>query len=320
MTFVSFWVQKKKTTLLYQSGEYKYASISAWTFSYHQIQIQLDNMDFSYENVVPSFRLDGRLAILTGGSGGMAAVISRALVAKGADVALVDVNLERTQIAAKDVNQWAQENLKGRTDNIPTVSAWSCNIGDAEHVETCFTAINEHHSKIADVLINTAGYCENFPAEEYPAANAEGIMKVNGLGAFYVSQSFARPLIKNNLTGSIILIGSMSGTIVNDPQPQSMYNMSKAGVIHLARSLACEWAKYNIRVNTISPGYILTPLTKNVISGHSDMKDAWESKIPMKRMAEPKEFVGSVLYLASSTASSYTTGHNLVVDGGYGCW
>lgn len=278
-------------------------------------------MDFSYDNVVPNFRLDGRLAIITGGSGGLASVISRALVAQGAEVALIDMNLERTKQAAKDVVAWAQETLKGAHESaIGEVSAWSCNIGDAESVETTFQAINQHHNNISDLLINTAGYCENFPAEEYPATNAEGLMKVNGLGSFYVSQSFARPLIQNNKKGSIILIGSMSGTIVNDPQPQAMYNMSKAGVIHLVRSLACEWAKYNIRVNTLSPGYILTPLTRNVISGHTEMKDAWESKIPMKRMAEPKEFVGSILYLASDSASSYTTGHNLVVDGGYECW
>lgn len=278
-------------------------------------------MDYSYDNVVPNFRLDGRLAIITGGSGGLASVISRALVAQGADVALVDMNLERTNQAAKDVVAWAHQELKGKHESpITEVSAWACNIGDAASVDEVFAAINEKHGKIADLLVNTAGYCENFPAHEYPAQNAENIMKVNGLGAFYVSQAFARPLIANNRKGSIILVGSMSGTIVNDPQPQCMYNMSKAGVIHLVRSLACEWAKFNIRVNTLSPGYILTPLTRNVIAGHTEMKEAWESKVPMKRMAEPKEFVGSILYLASESASSYTTGHNLVVDGGYECW
>lgn len=278
-------------------------------------------MNYSYENVVPNFRLDGRLVILTGGSGGMSSVVSRALLAQGADVALVDINLERTKQAAKEVLAWGYETLKGEHESpVGEVSAWSCNIGDYESVATTFTEINEHHKKIADVLINTAGYCENFPAEEYPSSNAEGLLRVNGLGAFYVSQAFSKPLIENNKTGSIILIGSMSGTIVNDPQPQCMYNMAKAGVIHLVRSLACEWAKYNIRVNTLSPGYILTPLTRNVIAGNTELKNTWESRIPLKRMADPKEFVGSILYLASDSASSYTTGHNLVVDGGYECW
>lgn len=281
-------------------------------------------MDFSLDNVVPNFRLDGKLAIITGGSGGLAAVISRALVAHGAAVALVDMNLERTSAAAKDVVLWAQEHLKGSggVDGgvAPAVTAWACNIGDAVLVEEVFGLIAEKHGQLADVLVNLAGYCENFAAEEYPALNAEGIMKVNALGAFYVLQLFARPLIAANKPGLIILIGLMLGTIVNDPQPQAMYNMSKAGVIHLARLLACEWAKYNIRVNTLLPGYILTPLTRNVIAGHLEMKEAWESKIPLKRMAEPKEFVGSILYLASDLALSYTTGHNLVVDGGYECW
>lgn len=282
-------------------------------------------MDYSFDNVVPTFRLDGRLVLITGGSGGLASVISRALLAQGADIALIDMNLERTKISAKEVVAWGEETMKSNPISYPTgklgmVSAWSCNIGDAASVDETFEAINQHHGKIADVLVNTAGYAENFPAEEYPAQNAEAIMKVNGLGSFYVSQSFAKPLIKNNLKGSIILIGSMSGTIVNDPQPQCMYNMSKAGVIHLVRSLACEWAKYNIRVNTLSPGYIKTPLTVRVAAHDPELKDTWESKIPMKRMAEPKEFVGSILYLASESASSYTTGHNLVVDGGYECW
>ncbi|CAI5760809.1 unnamed protein product [Candida verbasci] len=281
----------------------------------------MDSQYYNYENVVPSFRLDEKLVILTGGSGGLASLVARSLLAQGADIALIDMNLERTQQTAKEILAWGAETLKGaRESPIGQVSAWSCNIGDAESVDLTFQAINEHHGKIATVLINSAGYAENFPAEEYPAKNAENIMKVNGLGAFYVSQSFARPLIQHNLKGSIILIGSMSGTIVNDPQPQCMYNMSKAGVIHLVRSLACEWAQYNIRVNTLSPGYILTPLTKNVIGAHSELKNQWESKIPLKRMAEPKEFVGSILYLASDSASSYTTGHNLVVDGGYECW
>lgn len=161
----------------------------------------MDSAYWSYDNIVPSFRLDGKLVILTGGSGGLAAVVSRALLAKGADVALVDMNLERTQQAARDVLQWGEEQMKGKYESpIGQVSAWSCNIGDAEAVDLTFKAINEHHGKISSVLVNTAGYAENFPAEEYPAKNAENLMKVNGLGSFYVSQAFARPLIQNNMT------------------------------------------------------------------------------------------------------------------------
>ncbi|ANZ74972.1 BA75_01878T0 [Komagataella pastoris] len=279
-------------------------------------------MSLSLDNIVPSFRLDGSVSIVTGGSGGLASVITKALLAQGSEIAVVDINLERTKEAAELLIEWGKENIaKANGGSVPRVTYWACNVADAANVEEVFTNVNKEHGKLAEYLVHCAGYCENFPAHEYPARNAESLVQVNLLGSLYVSQSFARPLIKSgHRNGSIVLVGSMSGTIVNDPQPQVAYNMSKAGVIHLARSLACEWAPYNIRVNTLSPGYILTPLTRNVISGHTEMKDSWESKVPMKRLAEPNEFVGSVLYLLSKTGSSYTTGHNLVVDGGYECW
>lgn len=278
-------------------------------------------MLFALKNIVPSFRLDGKLAVLTGGSGGLAASIGRSLIAQGAQVALLDTNRERTDAAAAAMRQWAVDELHLKEEEVPAVLAWVCNIGSAQEVEDVFASVHTfHNNQYPNLLVNTAGYCENFPAEQYPAPNAENLLKVNGLGSFYVLQAFAKPLIANELPGSIVLVGSMLGVIVNDPQPQAMYNMSKAGVIHLTRSLACEWAKYNIRVNCLSPGYILTPLTKNVIAGSATLKELWEGRVPQKRMAEPHEFIGSILYLLNDGMSSYTTGHNLVVDGGYECW
>lgn len=267
------------------------------------------------DSIVPSFRLDGRIAVLTGGAGGLAVTVSKALVAQGAAVALVDLNLETCQAAAEELTAWA----KGHGIDA-TVSAWACNVGDADNVEETVKAITQHYGTPADLLIHTAGYCQNFSALEYPNQKAHDLVNVNLLGSYYISKSIARELVDHGKTGSLILIGSMSGVIVNDPQPQVAYNMSKAGVIHLVKSLACEWAQYGIRVNCLSPGYILTPLTKHVIGGNATLKNQWESKVPMNRMAEPKEFVGSLLYLASQSASSYTTGENLVVDGGYQCW
>lgn len=266
-------------------------------------------------SIVPTFRLDGRIAVLTGGAGGLAETVSKALVAQGAAVALVDLSLELCESAAEELRLWAK--LQG-IDAV--VSAWACNVGDADNVEATVRAITAHHGEPADLLIHTAGYCQNIPALEYPNKAAHDLVNVNLLGSYYISKSIAKELVDHKKTGSLILIGSMSGAIVNDPQPQVAYNMSKAGVIHLVKSLACEWAQYGIRVNCLSPGYILTPLTKHVIGGDAHLKQVWESKIPMHRMAEPREFVGSLLYLASQSASSYTTGENLMVDGGYQCW
>jgi NAD(P)-dependent dehydrogenase (short-subunit alcohol dehydrogenase family) len=130
-------------------------------------------------------------------------------------------------------------------------------------------------------------------------------------------------MIKQNNGGSIILIASMSAHIVNKPQPQCSYNASKAAVVHLAKSLACEWAPHKIRVNTVSPGYMATSLTKQVIADRGSegaaMKSSWEENTPMGRMGEPHELQGSIIYLASE-ASSFVTGTDLVVDGGYLAW
>lgn len=276
-------------------------------------------------DLVPSFRLDNRVAIITGGAGGLASVVSKALLAQGASVALVDMIQDKVDKSAEELAEWGTLNKISLIDSVTglnKISSWKCNVADSDEVDTVCDLINEKHRNIADLLVHTAGFCQNFEALHYPAKNAQNLVNVNLLGSLYMSQSVARRIIQSNKQngGSLILIGSMSGVIVNDPQPQVAYNMSKAGVIHLVKSLACEWAKHNIRVNCLSPGYIATSLTKQVLSGNDELKHTWESKVPMKRMADPKEFIGTILYLADSNASSYTTGENIMVDGGYHCW
>ncbi|KAG7878923.1 hypothetical protein KL925_003995 [Ogataea polymorpha] len=272
-------------------------------------------------DIVPTFRLDNELTVVTGASGGLSNAILKGLLAYGSEIALLDMNLERTKETQAELFKFCVEELKIKEDLVPKMHSYVCDISDAEHVNEVFAQIYADFGKYPLHLVNTAGYCENFPAEHYPAKNAEKLLKVNLLGALYVAQAFAKPLIDNNIKGgSIVMIGSMSGEIVNDPQPQVAYNMSKAGVIHMVKSLAAEWAKYSIRVNTLSPGYILTPLTKNVINGNNEMYQRWLSLTPMGRLSEAKEFTGTVLYLLSNSASSYTTGANITVDGGFTCW
>lgn len=294
----------------------------------------------SIENIVPSHRLDGHVTIVTGGSGGLAHTLSQALAAQGSQIALVDLVVEKLATVEFEL----QEFIKVNKLKPVTISTWACDVSDAAQVEELVTAVpKEHGGIIPDKLVHTAGYCQNIPATEYPAGRAEHLVKVNLMGSLYICQAMTRQLLSHrkrrksishniNSVGealpffpnaSFVLIGSMSGLIVNTPQPQVAYNMAKAGVIHLVKSLACEWARYGIRVNAISPGYIATPLTKQVISASPEgaaLQEAWTSKVPMGRMAEPKEFIGAMLYLLSRGASSYTTGENLVVDGGYTCW
>lgn len=273
-------------------------------------------------DIVPSFRLDNKLAIVTGGSGGLAATLSKALLAQGASIALVDMVQDRVDKSAEELAEWGSFNKipLATAEGVGKISLWQCNVADDGEVTKVFEAVNSKHNMVADVLLHTAGFCQNIDALDYPSKNAQNLINVNLMGSLYCSQAIARSLVAAKKPGSLILIGSMSGVIVNDPQPQVAYNMSKAGVIHMVKSLACEWAKHGIRVNSLSPGYIATPLTKEILATNAELKNAWEGKVPMHRMADPKEFVGTVLYLANAQASSYTTGENIMVDGGYQCW
>ena len=120
-------------------------------------------------------------------------------------------------------------------------------------------------------------------------------------------------MIESGTKGSIINMASMSGTIVNIPQWQASYNASKAGVMHMTRSLAIEWAEHGIRVNSLSPGYIGTPMSADT---PQELKNAWMPLMPYHRMGKPEELIPAILYLACD-AAGYTTGSDVIVDGGY---
>jgi NAD(P)-dependent dehydrogenase (short-subunit alcohol dehydrogenase family) len=142
-------------------------------------------------------------------------------------------------------------------------------------------------------------------------------MSVNLDGVFYCCREVGRAMLERG-SGAIVNIASMSGVISNHPQPQSAYNASKAGVIMLTKSLAGEWAGRGVRVNAVSPGYIRTPMTEIGLA-NQEWADVWISSTPIGRLAEPEEIAPAVLYLASD-ASSFATGTNLLIDGGYTSW
>jgi len=166
-----------------------------------------------------------------------------------------------------------------------------------------------------DSVVASAGIVENYPALEYPSDRAKRLYDINVHGAFYTAREAARCMIPRG-TGSIILVASMSANIINLPQPQTPYNASKAAVKHMATSLAVEWAKSGIRVNSLSPGYMLTKLTRTILQNNSELKKTWESLTPMGRMGNPEDLAGAVVFLASD-ASKFMTGSELRVDGGY---
>lgn len=249
------------------------------------------------------FDLTGEVGIVTGGAQGLGEQMALALAEAGANVAVVDINLEKARQVVKKIENAGRECIAIKTD-----------VGDANQVEKMATRAKEKFGKI-DILINNAGLVNNIPAEELSEEDWSKVIRVNLTGVFLCTQTVGKIMIEQK-KGSIINISSMSGLIVNRPQPQIHYNVSKCGVIMLTKSFAAEWARYNIRVNAIAPGYMRTPLVDQVYPKYG--KD-WVKHVPMGRIGEPPEIKGPALFLASK-ASSYMTGSVVVMDGGYTIW
>ena len=248
------------------------------------------------------FELTGKKAIVTGAAGGIGRELSLALAEMGAEMVLVDINRENLQKVAEEVRRFGRKVMICETD-----------VAKAKDVEDMVDRVLSEWGRI-DILVNCAGIAHWAPAEKMKEEDWDRVIDVNLKGIFLCCKAVARNMIANR-RGKIINIASMSARIVNRPQLQLAYNTSKAGVVMLTKSLAAEWAKYNINVNSISPGYIATEMTKKVSQYH----DQWRELTPAERLGEPSELKGTVVYLASE-ASKFMTGHDLVIDGGYTVW
>jgi len=261
-----------------------------------------------------SFSLESKVGVVTGGARGLGLVMSQAMVVSGADVAIVDMNKdEGEKQAAALVAEFKRENPGAR--DIPRVTAHYADVSTPESVTAALNEIIAQHGKI-DNLVTSAGFTENFPAVDYPHDRMQKLWGVNVDGTWLFAVGVAKHLMERKANGSIVMIGSMSGAIVNVPQPQAPYNAAKAAVRHMAASLAVEWAHAGIRVNCISPGYMLTALTKKILDDNPELAEKWISLIPQGKMGRPEDLMGAVTFLLSD-ASGYMTGAELRVDGGY---
>jgi len=193
-------------------------------------------------------------------------------------------------------------------------AGFQCDVANEKSVKDAFKTIADKWDKI-DCTVTSAGIVNNYTAFEYPTDAMRRLYDVNVHGSFFTARESAEIMAAHG-GGSIILIASMSAHIINYPQPQTPYNASKAAVKHMASSLAFEWAKDGVRVNSLSPGYILTKLTKAVLENQQEWKRTWETLTPMGRMGDPEDLHGAIVFLASD-ASSFMTGADLRVDGGY---
>ncbi|KAF8891181.1 hypothetical protein BD779DRAFT_1513695 [Infundibulicybe gibba] len=265
----------------------------------------------SFPKTLPSFSLQNKVCVVTGAARGLGYEFCRAFIQSGCkSLAILDLKEADAKAAAQELTS-----VDNATDsqNI-VILGIGCDVSSEPSVQAAFSIVMTTFGRV-DAVVASAGITENYSALDYPADRMKFLYDVNVHGAFYTAREAARHMIPQG-GGSIILIASMSANIVNIPQRQTPYNASKAAVKHMASSLAVEWAKQGVRVNTLSPGYMLTQLTRTVLSGNEQLKRTWEDLTPMGRMGEPEDLSGAIVFLASD-ASVFMTGSEIRVDGGY---
>ena len=245
------------------------------------------------------FDLTGQHALVTGAGRGIGLEIARTLKGAGASITIGEF--------LEDAGQAAAEELGGNFVQVDVRDPKSA----SQMIEEA-----ETHAPV-DILVNNAGIAKNVAAEDASDDDWLNVINVNLNGVFWCCRAAGKKMLARG-AGNIVNIASMSGLIVNKPQPQAAYNVSKAGVIMLTKSLAAEWAKQGVRVNSVSPGYIGTEMTKAGMSNEAWNRQ-WLEMTPMGRVGEPADIAHAVLYLASD-AARFATGTNLVVDGGYTSW
>lgn len=265
--------------------------------------------------VLPNFSLQDKTCLVTGAGRGLGYEFCRAFIKSGCTkVGVVDLHQDDADAAAKSLIEEFESSGEIEPGSLQ-VTGIRCDVSNEDSVKDAFGHAKEKWGRI-DCAVACAGVVDNYTALDYPTDLMKRLYDINVHGAFYTAREAAQIMAVNG-GGSIILIASMSAHIINYPQPQTPYNASKAAVKHMASSLAFEWAKSGVRVNSLSPGYMLTKLTKAILEKNKqEWKRTWEALTPMGRMGDPEDLHGAIVFLASD-ASSFMTGADLRVDGGY---
>ena len=251
--------------------------------------------------VADLFRLDGRVAAVTGGSSGLGAAMAKGLAQAGAALAIVDVNDEG---AARTVATIEEQG--GRA------VAMHCDVTDKAAVDALADRVVSELGGV-DVLVNSAGMAFRSPAEEFPEEEFDRIIALNLKGTYLCCQALGRKMLDRG-SGSIINLASI-GAFISYPHA-SAYNASKGGVLNLTRVLALEWIDRGVRVNGIAPGLCDSPLTRARAKQSSVTSDFLQARMLRPELILPRELVGTAIFLASD-ASARVTGHTVLVDDGY---
>jgi NAD(P)-dependent dehydrogenase (short-subunit alcohol dehydrogenase family) len=252
------------------------------------------------EFAMPSMRLDGKVALVTGGSRGLGLGMGLALAHAGADIVLAARSGEQLEEAAELVRATGRRAFVVQAD-----------VRRVEQVRSLVRAAEEHYGRL-DILVNAAGVNFRKPSSEFSESEWDELLAVNLKGAFFACQEAAR-IMRGNGGGKIINLGSLSFEIV---VPNiALYAISKGGMRQMTRALAVEWAKDGINVNAIAPGRFWTEMTDAVFSD-DELYESAVSVIPQGRPGVPADLAGATILLASP-ASDYITGQTIVVDGGW---
>jgi NAD(P)-dependent dehydrogenase (short-subunit alcohol dehydrogenase family) len=251
--------------------------------------------------VLARFRVDGALAVVTGGANGIGRAAAELLAAAGARVAIVDRDLPAARAAAAAIPE-------------DRGSAYELDVADAAAIDRVFDAIAAAEGRI-DVLVTSAGTALRWPATELPLADWEKVVAVNMTGVFLSARAAARHMIARGQGGSIVTIASIMGLSGGGLYPNISYQTTKGAIINMTRALAVEWAPHKIRVNAVAPTWVRTGFIA-ALTSRPELVARIEGMTPLGRLAEPEEVATAMLFLASP-AASMVTGHILAVDGGF---
>lgn len=262
--------------------------------------MELTNEKFSAYPALKQFSLEGKSAIITGSGSGLGMAVAKGFAMAGADVALVDSNLEAVRKLSEELTNTGYRALPIKAD-----------VTNAAQVRAAVETVVKEFGGV-DVLVNCAGITRRMPMEEFDEEAWDLVINVNLKGTFLFTKYAALEMLKKG-KGSIINFGSL-GSVVAIPLSVA-YCSSKGGVAMMTKTAACEWAKRGVRVNAVLPGTFETPLLQQCIDENPAYGEEMLRRFPIGRFAKPDEIVGACIFL-SSDASSYVVGHLLAVDGG----